>query len=490
MARTNNLKNFLTDVGEAIREKTETTEPIKATEFDTKINDINTGINIDGIIEEYQVASGGNVNAGDFVKFVKGYRTITGTDTMINNEEKSGNSISAIALSEDRVLLACRNNNTDGYLYAMLLNINNTNITVVTTPLIGMYKYHSGYVVSIVKLSETKAMIVHSYDTDNYLYGIVCNVSNTSITTGNDTQLSDVKYSGSTISAVALTDNKVFIAHSYRASTSYSSYYYLSGMVCTISGTSIAVGPDTQLSTEEKSGVGISAVALTDSKVFIAHNFGSGIGYNHLYGMLCTISGTTITKGTDTQLSTANYTGTITSAIKLLNNKVFIAHNYNNNYADKDNYLYGIVCTISGTTITKGTDTQLSAIIHSGFGISVISSSDTKVTIMHSYDTNYHLYAIVCNISNRSITIKNDIQLSDVKYSGVRISATALDMNRTFIAHSYTTNYCLYAMIGNIEEITEIAKLQNITGRIAGVSKMTGSAGEQIEIYTPNIQEV
>ena len=307
MARTNNLKNFLTDVGEAIREKTETTEPIKATEFDTKINDINTGINIDGIIEEYQVASGGNVNAGDFVKFVKGYRTITGTDTMINNEEKSGNSISAIALSEDRVLLACRNNNTDGYLYAMLLNINNTNITVVTTPLIGMYKYHSGYVVSIVKLSETKAMIVHSYDTDNYLYGIVCNVSNTSITTGNDTQLSDVKYSGSTISAVALTDNKVFIAHSYRASTSYSSYYYLSGMVCTISGTSIAVGPDTQLSTEEKSGVGISAVALTDSKVFIAHNFGSGIGYNHLYGMLCTISGTTITKGTDTQLSAIKY---------------------------------------------------------------------------------------------------------------------------------------------------------------------------------------
>ncbi len=74
MARTNNLKNFLTDVGEAIREKTETTELIKATEFDTKINDINTGINIDGIIEEYQIASGGNVNAGDFVKFVNEHR--------------------------------------------------------------------------------------------------------------------------------------------------------------------------------------------------------------------------------------------------------------------------------------------------------------------------------------------------------------------------------------------------------------------------------
>ena len=40
MARTDNLKNYLTDVAEAIREKTNTTDKIKASEFDTKIREI------------------------------------------------------------------------------------------------------------------------------------------------------------------------------------------------------------------------------------------------------------------------------------------------------------------------------------------------------------------------------------------------------------------------------------------------------------------
>lgn len=40
MARTDNLKNYLTDVANAIREKTKTTDKIKASEFDDKIRGI------------------------------------------------------------------------------------------------------------------------------------------------------------------------------------------------------------------------------------------------------------------------------------------------------------------------------------------------------------------------------------------------------------------------------------------------------------------
>lgn len=32
------------------------------------------GLKINGIIEEYKVASGGNIRAGDFVKFINAYR--------------------------------------------------------------------------------------------------------------------------------------------------------------------------------------------------------------------------------------------------------------------------------------------------------------------------------------------------------------------------------------------------------------------------------
>lgn len=74
MARIDNLPNFLTDVADAIREKTGITESIPVCEFDAKINEISTGIDIDGIIKEYTVAAGATVNAGDFVKYMNGYR--------------------------------------------------------------------------------------------------------------------------------------------------------------------------------------------------------------------------------------------------------------------------------------------------------------------------------------------------------------------------------------------------------------------------------
>lgn len=34
------------------------------------------GLDIQGIIQEYKVASGGNINAGDFVKFINNYNNI------------------------------------------------------------------------------------------------------------------------------------------------------------------------------------------------------------------------------------------------------------------------------------------------------------------------------------------------------------------------------------------------------------------------------
>lgn len=58
MARTDNLKNYLTDVAEAIREKTNTTDKIKASEFDTKIREIS------GASEQWEWALNNVINFG------------------------------------------------------------------------------------------------------------------------------------------------------------------------------------------------------------------------------------------------------------------------------------------------------------------------------------------------------------------------------------------------------------------------------------------
>ncbi len=70
MARTDDLRNYLTDVANSIRTKKGTTDKIIAENFDNEINGISGGLEINGIIKEYQVAAGENVSAGDFVEFV------------------------------------------------------------------------------------------------------------------------------------------------------------------------------------------------------------------------------------------------------------------------------------------------------------------------------------------------------------------------------------------------------------------------------------
>ena len=104
MARTDNLNNFLTDVADAIKEKANIIEPINATEFDNKINEISTGI--DGIIKEYKVASGENINAGDFVKFVNEYNIPNKNDTKITATDYVGEYASAVKLSDSKVFIA------------------------------------------------------------------------------------------------------------------------------------------------------------------------------------------------------------------------------------------------------------------------------------------------------------------------------------------------------------------------------------------------
>lgn len=78
------------------------------------------GINIRGIIEQYKVAAGENVKAGDFVEFV-------------NNEKDSfmGNfatyQIVATDLDESKVILIYRNSH---HVYGVVCDINGTEINL------------------------------------------------------------------------------------------------------------------------------------------------------------------------------------------------------------------------------------------------------------------------------------------------------------------------------------------------------------------------
>ena len=283
----------------------------------------------------------------------------------------------------------------------------------------------SGLYPSVAALSGSKVFIAYcNNNDDHYLYGVVCTISGTTITPGTIAQLSNTSWTYD-ISVVALNYSKVFIAY-------YESYLY--GVVCTISGTTITPGTRTQLSSNYKSG--ISMVALSDSKVFIAYRYSSGDYYYYLYGLVCTISGTaTITPGTNTQLSSHYSTSTWSvsiSAVALSDSKVFIAHNIGTSDSSVY-YLYGVVCTISGTTITPGTRTQLS---------------------------------------------------SGGSFSGLSLAAAvALSDSKVFIAHDFKGASYLYSLIAT----AQVKTISNKADAIAGVAKTSAAAGASVDVYIPNV---
>ena len=80
MARTTTLGKFLTDVADAIREKKGTTDTILASNFDTEIASIESGVDINEYLSD-TITNGSN-SLGGWAKIIKKMRsplTIEGT---------------------------------------------------------------------------------------------------------------------------------------------------------------------------------------------------------------------------------------------------------------------------------------------------------------------------------------------------------------------------------------------------------------------------
>ena len=136
---------------------------------------------------------------------------------------------------------------------------------------------------------------------------------------------------------------------------------YINGIASQTTETSV----DTQLSSIEKTGSAISAIKLDDNRIFIAHSYGKNY---HLYGMIVSINGDIITTGTDTELVTPTHAGTTISTELLSDGRIFIAHSRDGD--ENYHYLYGIIVTINGTAITHGADIALSYNTATGNSIS------------------------------------------------------------------------------------------------------------------------
>lgn len=455
-------------------------------------NQKQSGISINGIIEDYYAYAGENISAGDFVEFINGIAgstSETSVDTPIIEGIGAGYIISAVKLSTNKVFIAHGDNSSvsNSKLYGVVCVITNTTITYGTDTKLTTGTCTGNYT-SLVALSDNKVFIAHTYGTDYYLYGMVVTIDGTTVIAGTDTSLSAVKYAGYySISSELLPSGNIFIAHCYGSNR------YLYGIVISINGTTITKGTDTALSSTACDGEYKSTAPISVNNVFVAYGYSSSY---YLHGMICSISGTTITKGEDTSLSGFTATGSSISALKLSDTSVFVAHGY------KTYYLYGVVCTINGTTITRGEDTVLIDATYTGEVIATELLKNGKIFVAHSYgsSSNYFLHGIICMVSGTTITNGTDTRLSDTSYTGYEIASVLLDGSNVFLAHNYknssTNSYDLYAQIWGVDETNNVPTNNVTTAQyetqvrkattsdIYGVAKTSGMGAYKVVEYT------
>lgn len=402
------------------------------------------GIKLNDVIEEFKyVAAGKKVNAGDLVNYINGVASKIdygeSVDTQLSNTADTAGKMSVVALDDSRVFVAYYYG-SDKYLYGMVVTINGASISAgIETQL--STTQNTGSEISTCLLPNGNVFIAHSYY-PTHLYGMVIIIDGTTITVGTDTALNANNGMGLEISTCLLPNGNVFIAHGY------GTYRYLYGMVVTVDGTTLTKGTDTLIvSNDYYPGYCISACLLHDGNVFIAHGHG-GTSNLKLYGIVCTISGKTITKGTDTVIIDANYSGEDIAACTLTNGNVFIAHNIGGN-----NNLGGIVCKISGTTITAGSNTTISTTKYTGQGLSVVPLPNQKVFIAYRRNNSpTYLNGVVCSISDTTITKGTEKNLNTSDFTGGTPKAVLLPNGIIFISHMYSTSSFLYAQIFSIDE--------------------------------------
>lgn len=433
---------------------------------------------INGIIEEYKVASGGNVNAGDFVRFVDDTYS---ENVQLSNDNYSGNKTDMILLDENRVFILYVKTSSQ-YLYGAICTILNNNISVGTEVKLSTTNIDC---LTAILLDENKAFI--TYTTGSYVYGMICTALQDTITIGTKTNLGSASSAINSLSATKYRENKVCIIYSgYNPNNTATMYLY--NTICTVAENSIIVENNVRFPSTYSSEVNeLSTIALDESTIFVM------IGYRQLYGIICTIEENTITVGIKTEMDILSneYISNIFFSKKIKENKIFIFYGHNSN-TSATQFLYGMLCKIENEMITTGERTDLETRYNHTNSISTVLLNGNNMLAVGSgrYEgySDIHLYKTLYKISEMNIIPEEEKRINSSLNRSEQTKIELLNKNTIFIitgngSPNEKDNSLLYGIIGNINMINKTDRIQD---NIIGIAKTKGTAGQTIKVVVPN----
>lgn len=425
-----------------------------------------SGLDINGVIREYQVNAGASVSTGDFVEFVNKFSA---------NEFSSAtvSFMSASKLDNNRVFITYKEGSVGK---ALVLTIEGTKVSVGTS----MTVISSSQFVEICSttLSSNTAIIAYGMDS-NARYGAVVPV----VIDGSTITLGTVhKYYTSRnaygFAMAGLSDNRaVLVCVNGDASVPKRMAYLFDTdgyTATTLSSVQLASGSNSM-------GSYYSMEVLSESKVFVSYTSGQTYWYRVL-----TIDGTSISTSSNISLGTIpdGFGIQYPSITALTENKVFVSHRA---YIEADARFCQTcsIYSVEGTTATR-IGYQILSDVQPYIYVKALTSNK----VLALYVNNLSLKCRVITIGEESITAGEETALLDFDSSSAFSTAYILPSSKSSVLVIYSGAASAYLSLSidgdNVTRDELIGTfVQPATSNLhnVGVAKTAGAEGETVEVY-------
>lgn len=427
------------------------------------------GIDINGVVNEYIVADGESISAGDFAKVTDGK-----IYSSMNIKTSISSRIEAISLSASTILLVYADKNNSKYLSAVILTVNENKSIKIGTSLVISSLDVIGFDFSPVKINDDTVLLLYDYYGSNQINYAFLSISGESIqVTGTGT----INLNGRPF-AIALSPTKVLVAYNDRTNN-----HFGTASILTVNGNTISTSTPTVFYSGALDKVAAPISLLNASNIlisFICHNASSSYPYAE-YVVAMTISGTTITAGTSVYLTNQRSSIDFSNPIAVLTEtKVIAPYQSTNSYYGKIKLL-----TINGRKITlSGKEVPFNQ--YTTHGVAIAAVSQTKAFIVYmDYATEGRVSFIVSIFFDGINIMVGNAEQIFTSISGnpvicVLDQSTAVIFLSTGSGDEYPITAIVYSLTPHVSSLTNVRDP-------AVIAAESGAGGGTIKCYTPNI---
>ena len=441
--------------------------------FADGIDDKGVGDNVKHLVNNFVVASGHNVTAGDIVAFLDGAiqkASFVGDEIALGSgyayNPASTRGMSVVALSETQFVVVYKDWQDTTSDTAIVGEIHGETITygpeAVFCPCGDSF---DNYAPKMAALSPTKFVVAYN-DVCNSDYGTtrIGTVSGTAITFGSTYVFNGAETSSSLLSVSSLSEDGFVVAYLDSANSNYGT-----AIIGAVSGSDITFGSEYvyNLAASHYNSV----VSLCETKfVVLYEDGGSSASGTAVVGQ---VAGGTITFGAEYQFN-AGQTDDI-SASALSESQFVVAYNDHGNL----NYGTAIVGTVSGNTITFDAEEVFNAATAWYMSVEMMAADRFAVVYLDAGNSDYGM-AIIGDVSGNSISFGSEycFNAADTWF----VSAATLS-DRQFVV--------VYVDVGS-STFQGIAKIGDTStqGKVIGIAKTTAGEGESVPVIIIGVSDV